>query len=160
MKGLFKWENIMGQKIKVISIVLGIVLLFIAAFPDISYGLIGVGNEPEPEKLEPRVLSSEVWLTAYSSSPDETDDTPFVTASGERVRDGIVAANFLPLGSAIQIPEIFGDRIFVVKDRMHSRKTDFVDVWMSSKQEAKEFGIHRTDILILHSPPIELSMVR
>src|SRR3989338_6396754 len=38
----------------------------------------------------------EVWVTAYSSSPDETDDTPFITASGGDVRDGVMAAYFLP----------------------------------------------------------------
>ena len=28
-------------------------------------------------------------ITAYSSSPNETDDTPFITASGRRVFDGL-----------------------------------------------------------------------
>ncbi|HNY97834.1 MAG TPA: hypothetical protein PKM84_01795, partial [Candidatus Pacearchaeota archaeon] len=35
-----------------------------------------------------------VIVTAYSSTPDQCDDTPFVTAAGNQVRDGIVAANF------------------------------------------------------------------
>ena len=29
----------------------------------------------------------ETYVTAYSSSVDETDSTPFITASGKRVRD-------------------------------------------------------------------------
>jgi len=72
------------------------------------------------------------------------------------VRDGIVAANFLPFGTEVRIPELFGDKVFVVKDRMHRRKTNFVDIWMPSKQLAKEFGIHQTDIEVLIEPPVSL----
>ena len=98
----------------------------------------------------------DIWITAYSSTPEETDDTPFITASGERVRDGIIAANFLPFGTEVRIPELFGDKVFVVKDRMHRRKTNFVDIWMPSKQLAIEFGIHQTDIEVLIEPPVSL----
>ena len=95
----------------------------------------------------------EVWLTAYSSTPEETDDTPFTTALGTKTRDGIVAANFLPFGTRVKIPDVFGDKIFVVEDRMHPRKTDFLDVWMPSKQDALNLGIRRTNIIVL--APIE-----
>lgn len=91
----------------------------------------------------------EVWITAYSSTPEETDDSPFVTASGSRVRDGILAANFLPFGAEVQIPETFGDKIFVVEDRMHHRKTNNIDVWMASKSEALEFGRQYATIVVL-----------
>ena len=50
-------------------------------------------------------------ITGYSSTPQETEDTPFLTASGKKVRDGIVANNFLPFGTKIKIPKIFGDKI-------------------------------------------------
>lgn len=92
----------------------------------------------------------EVWVTAYSSTPEETDDTPFITASGGSVRSGIVATNLLPFGTKVQIPEVFGDRVFVVEDRMHSRKTNFIDIWMPTKEEAVEFGIAYTEILVLN----------
>jgi 3D (Asp-Asp-Asp) domain-containing protein len=98
-----------------------------------------------------------VWVTAYSSTPEETDDTPFVTAWNTPVRDGIVATNLLPFGSKIRIPELFGDKIFTVEDRMHRRKTDFVDVWMGSKLEALEFGISRTNIEVIGEPEIVLA---
>ena len=65
------------------------------------------------------------------------------------VRNGIVATNLLPFNTRIKIPELFGDRIFIVEDRMHRRKTDFVDIWMETKNEAKKFGIARAEILIL-----------
>ncbi|MEK7566785.1 MAG: hypothetical protein AAB527_01470 [Patescibacteria group bacterium] len=98
-------------------------------------------------KKEPEYI--EVWLTAYSSTPDQTDSTPHITASNTKVRHGIVAANFLPLGTEIQIPEVFGDKVLVVEDRMHRRKTDFVDVWMPTRQDAKNFGIRRAKIIIV-----------
>ena len=94
-------------------------------------------------------VTRSVWITAYSSTPEETDDTPFITASMTQVRDGIVAANFLDFGTEIRIPRLFGDKVFVVEDRMHRRKKNFVDIWMPSKMEALEFGIHHTDIVIL-----------
>lgn len=93
-----------------------------------------------------------VWITAYSSSPDETDDTPNTTASQTRVRDGIVAANFLPFGTLIKIPEFFGDKIFVVEDRLHRRKKWVVDIWMPSKEEALEFGSYLTNIVVVQRP--------
>lgn len=88
-------------------------------------------------------------VTAYSSSRDETDDTPFETASLSHVRYGIVAANWLPLGTKLQIPEIFGDKIFVVEDRMNQRYPNRVDVWMPSKQKAKQFGKKTAEIVII-----------
>ena len=99
------------------------------------------------------IETREVWLTAYSSTPEETDDTPFTTALGTKTRDGIVATNFLPFGTRVKIPDVFGDKIFVVEDRMHPRKTDFLDVWMPSKQDALNLGIRRTNIVVL--APIE-----
>jgi len=92
--------------------------------------------------------SKRIWVivTGYSSDPLETDDTPFITASGSFVREGIVAANFLPFGTKIRIPVLFGDEVFVVEDRMNPRKRHQIDVWFPSKQEAINSGAHRTYI--------------
>jgi 3D (Asp-Asp-Asp) domain-containing protein len=92
-----------------------------------------------------------VLITAYSSTPEETDDTPFITASGSYVREGIVAANFLPFGARIKIPEIFGDQVFVVEDRLHERHNDRIDVWFPTKEKALRFGIKISEIEILSS---------
>ena len=93
----------------------------------------------------------EVVLTAYSSTLDQTDDSPFVTASNTRVRDGIVAANFLPFGTKIKIPDLFGDKIFVVEDRMHRRFNDRVDIWFSDRWSARQFGLQKAEIIVLES---------
>lgn len=94
-------------------------------------------------------LTYHVWVTAYSSTPEETDDTPFFTASGSRVREGVIAANFLPFGTKVTIPELFGDRVFTVEDRMHRRKNEFVDIWMPNKWDAEEFGIKRATLVVV-----------
>ena len=91
-----------------------------------------------------------VWVTAYSSSPEETDSTPLITASQTEVRDGVVAANFLPIGTQIMIPEFFGEKVFTVEDRMHRRKKNFVDIWMPSKEDAENFGIARATIVVVN----------
>lgn len=88
-------------------------------------------------------------LTAYSSTPDQTDDTPFITASNTHVRDGIVAANFLAFGTKVQIPEIFGDKVFTVEDRMAKKHSDKIDIWFPERQLAKKFGIQEANVIIL-----------
>jgi 3D (Asp-Asp-Asp) domain-containing protein len=96
---------------------------------------------------QPKIIN--VVVTAYSSCPWETNEDPFTTASGQHVRDGIVAANFLPFGAQIRIPEVYGNRVFEVQDRMHPRKSYHVDIWFSSKEGAINFGAHYTYIEIL-----------
>lgn len=81
-------------------------------------------------------------VTAYSSSVDECDRDPFTTASGEKVRDGIIAYNFLPFGAKVRFPEKFGDKIFTVVDRMAAYKGKYIaDIWMPSKTEAIQWGV-------------------
>ncbi|MEK7627296.1 MAG: hypothetical protein AAB397_01795 [Patescibacteria group bacterium] len=90
-----------------------------------------------------------VTITAYSSTPDQTDSTPFITAYNTFVRDGIVAANFLKFGTKIKIPRYFGDKIFTVEDRMHQRFSNRVDIWFPTRQDAKNFGVKITELVVL-----------
>ncbi len=93
-----------------------------------------------------------VVITAYSSSIWETDDSPFITAAGTWVRDGIVANNYLPMGTKIRIPELYGEKIFVVEDRMNRKQGNYhIDIWFPSYQAALNFGAKRTYIEILES---------
>src|SRR5579864_3310915 len=84
-------------------------------------------------------------ITAYSSSPDETDDTPFITANGTHVHDGIVATNILPFGTKVMMPALFGDKIFTVEDRMNRRIKNTMDIWMPSKRAALVFGVSHAE---------------
>lgn len=88
-------------------------------------------------------------ITAYSSSADETDSTPNITASGTRTRDGVVASNLFPIGTRVKIPELFGEKTLVVEDRMHDRFTDRIDVWMPSKWQALRFGKKQAEVEVV-----------
>jgi len=100
--------------------------------------------------IETAVRTKRITVTAYSSTPDQTDDSPFITASGAWVYDGIVASNFLPFGTKVRFPELFRDKIFTVDDKMHDRFADTrVDIWFSDRESAKEFGIKETIMEIL-----------
>ncbi len=86
-------------------------------------------------------------ITAYSSTEDQTDSTPFITASNKRVRDGIIATNGIPFGTKVRIvgvPELAG-KTFIVEDRMHRRKIGMADIWMDTTQKAKTFGVKGMD---------------
>ena len=94
-------------------------------------------------------IRKSIIVTAYSSTPDQTDSSPFITAMGSYVRDGIVAANFLKFGTKIRLPEIYGEKIFVVEDRMAKKNSHKVDVWMESRSVALQFGVKRLTLEIL-----------
>lgn len=108
--------------------------------------LIAVDNFQIPEVK--KVIK--VLATGYSSCPEETDESPLITASGNWVKEGIIANNLLPFGTEIRIPELYGDKIFVVEDRMHWRNSYYqIDIWFPSKEAAQNFGAKRTYIEVL-----------
>ncbi len=97
----------------------------------------------------PDISSGPLVITAYSSSPDETDNSPFITAAGTRTRDGIIAANFLSFGTRVKIPALYGEKVFVVEDRMAAHNGGKVDIWMPSKSLAIQFGVRKAEIVVL-----------
>lgn len=92
-------------------------------------------------------------ITAYNSESSQCDDTPCITANGFDVckhnTEDTIATNVLPFGTKIKIPSLFGDRVFVVRDRMNDRYTNRIDVWMRKKSHAKMFGIQYAEVEIL-----------
>jgi len=106
-------------------------------------------NELTPaDPADARYTTTRV-VTAYSSTPDQTDDTPFITANGTVVHDGIIAANWLKFGTRVRIPDMFGDKVFIVADRMNPRFDDRADIWMAERSDAVKFGIRRLAIEVL-----------
>jgi len=115
-------------------------------------------NSPAFLAIEDRVMDNnektykkiKVIVTAYSSTEWQTDDTPFITANGSTVREGIVANNMLPFGTEIKIPELYGNKVFTVEDRMHTRKGSYwVDIWFPTLEEAKAFGVKEAYVEVL-----------
>jgi 3D (Asp-Asp-Asp) domain-containing protein len=118
-----------------------IALIFASLF--ISPIVLAISINPETGKPTNQI---EVEITAYSSTKSQTDDTPFIAASGKKVYDGMVAANFLPFGTKIKIPELFGDKIFTVDDRMHQRFQNRIDIWYPTRSAAIGFGVQKATI--------------
>ena len=108
-------------------------------------------SNSNPSNPEPKVVQKlPVVVTAYSSTPWQTDSNPYITAAGTRVKDGIIANNLLPFGTKVKIPELYGDKVFVVEDRMSWKKGNYhVDIWFPTFWQAKNFGAKRTYIEIL-----------
>lgn len=100
-------------------------------------------KKEEPKKQKEMYVEA----TAYSSTVFECDSSPFITASGTKVHFGTLAANFLPFGTKVKIPDYFGDKIFVVEDRM--AYSNRIDIWMPSYKEAIQFGRKRVKIIIV-----------
>ncbi|MBE0597060.1 MAG: 3D domain-containing protein [Desulfuromonadales bacterium] len=103
-----------------------------------------------PVALE-RVRTLPVTLTAYSSTVDQCDSTPHITASQQSVRPGVIAVSDdlvkemgLRFGQKVLIP---GHGIFEVQDRMHSRWQRTVDIWISDRKAALLFGKRQGTLL-------------
>lgn len=168
-----KFMNYFNRKINIVAI--SVIFVFQMVFPHFTYAyvitnsgmrnsVVSIANSPQEIMFDaisndqkaklpqsaPRSAHKKVRvsMTAYSSTPGQTDSTPFITANGSHVKDGIVAANFLPFGTKVRIPEVFGDKVFSVEDRMNARYYYKIDVWMPTYEEAKNFGIKYVEVEI------------
>lgn len=94
---------------------------------------------------KPKITKMKLYVTAYSSTREQTDDTPCIAASGYDLcahnKENVVACNFLPLGTKVKIPQFDPDTIYTVVDRMHERFNSRVDIWMTSSAKAHQFGL-------------------
>lgn len=88
-------------------------------------------------------------ITAYTSSPDETDDTPFITASGARTGRGTIACPpKYDFGTQVEIE----GRQYTCEDRMNRRyhSQERFDIWVETKSEAYKWGIKEVEIKITY----------
>ncbi|MDD2785734.1 MAG: hypothetical protein PHS79_02455 [Patescibacteria group bacterium] len=122
-----------------------ITLIIIPMLPGVRF--VWPGDDSHIAKKPTRVVM--VAATAYSSAPEQTDDTPCVTSTGFDVCENYalygatntIAANFLPVHTVVKIPDLYGDKTFVVRDRMNDRFTNRIDLWMPTRPQAVRFGI-------------------
>jgi len=111
------------------------------------------GHLPKNKGLEAKYSVNTV-LTAYNSDIGQTDDSPCITANGFNLcmhgQEDTVAVNGMKMGTKVRFPELFGNKVFVVRDRMNARyNSSRVDVWMLSKADAKNFGVKMTKMEVL-----------
>lgn len=107
--------------------------------------------------------------TAYGPSKLQTDSTPCQTAADTPVRPGVVAANFLPFGTLLNIHGVKGvnnkdgiwidkdgkPRVFIVEDRMNKRFPRRVDFWFPNTSDALFFGRQKNlkIVVVGYGPP-------
>lgn len=90
---------------------------------------IAIEEEPEWKVAE---------FSAYTASADETDSSPLIMASGKMVYLGAIACpRSMKLGTVIELKN--GEQ-YTCEDRMHARYQNHFDIFMTTKQEAKNFG--------------------
>jgi len=100
-----------------------------------------------PHAYPKRVVRAVV--TAYNPVPEQTDSTPHITASGERVREGIVACPvWLEFGTIIEID----GKLYECQDRMHPKYwyQNRFDILMWDYWEARRFGRRIKEVKIYH----------
>jgi 3D (Asp-Asp-Asp) domain-containing protein len=90
-------------------------------------------------------------VTAYwegSCGKDKGDKTYGITASGERVRDGICAASKdIAMGTRIYIPAM--DKMYIVKDRGGAITKGKLDLYMDGADKCYDFGRQELEVYVL-----------
>ena len=95
----------------------------------------------------PQISSVKAQITAYTSSEEETDEEPLISASGREVFRGMAACpEWLAFGTEI---EIEGKRYWCF-DRMAKRFRDghYFDIWHPNTASAKEYGRQTKEVFI------------
>jgi 3D (Asp-Asp-Asp) domain-containing protein len=99
------------------------------------------------------LMSIEVTATAYTSSPGETDSTPFLAAWGNTLKPGMksiaVSRDLLKLGltnnKKVRIEGLEGD--YIVLDKMNKRWKKKIDIYMGTDvKKAREWGKKKVTI--------------
>ena len=91
-------------------------------------------------------LLGNMSITSYRSVPEQTDSTPFITASGSHVSPyGVALSRELLDRWGGQVK--YGDTVYiegfglkVVNDTMHPRHKNHVDIWVPTYKAEKERG--------------------
>jgi 3D (Asp-Asp-Asp) domain-containing protein len=95
------------------------------------------------------VFRVSITVTGYSSTPDQTDASPLMTAMNTTVHPGILALSrdllreFTP-GAPFRfgdIVELEGVGVFTVEDTMNPRFTKRADIWFGSREAAQRWGL-------------------
>ena len=98
--------------------------------------------------------AKKVVLTAYNSLKNQTDDTPFITASGSRTSFKTLAltqdlvTNYLSDDDSLIDGISFGDTVhivivksFIVEDVKNKRYLQGGDIWTKNYADAMKFGV-------------------
>ena len=85
-------------------------------------------------------------VTAYTSLPHLTDSSPEITASNQKVREGIVANNCLEFGTKVKIE----GKGYEVQDRMNKRYScEHWDIWFPDEKSAINWGVKKLVVYVV-----------
>jgi len=109
--------------------------------------------------------------TAYNSEAAQTDSTPFVTATGAATAPGVIAVSrdlldrHIPYGSLVRLRDLGTYRgnyspgafqgvleaqdLFIVEDTLHRRKTQQIDIWFETLEEALAWGVRQVELEVV-----------
>lgn len=115
---------------------------------------------PDPCTLEDVWCEGEGTLRtvyAYTSTVEETDETPCIAADGTdicHIDHAVCAANFVPFGTILEIQGAmdvgFYPHTCVVHDRMNARYPEAVDVYFGTdRTAAMNFGVQHLLVKII-----------
>jgi 3D (Asp-Asp-Asp) domain-containing protein len=122
------------------ALVLTVAALAAAGRPAAADVHLSIGQTAIVDGPSPGATRFRATVTAYSSSPDETWGDGFITASGRRVFEGLVAC---PRQFAFGTQFRIAGRIYACFDRLHRKYDHRFDIWMTSKELARAFGKRR-----------------
>ncbi len=104
------------------------------------------------QQLKKYTTPSEVTVYAYNPHINQCDSTPFITASMEKVKPGMVAVSHdlweqgWTFGKKIYIKNI---GVFRIADFMNTRHKTSIDIFMWQKKDAIKFGIQQTKACLI-----------
>lgn len=88
-------------------------------------------------------------VSAYNADPNQTDDSPCITASGYNLcqRGGrVVANNCFAFGTKVEI----AGYVYEVQDRMNARyDCDHFDIYLEKYEDAKKWGRRRIEVTVI-----------
>jgi 3D (Asp-Asp-Asp) domain-containing protein len=93
----------------------------------------------EPPLSQPAFREVRAEVSAYTSSVDETDSTPFTTASGAPTGHGTLACpSKYAFGTKVEI----AGKVYTCQDRMAQRyrNREVFDMWTPTKKVAYQWG--------------------
>ncbi|WP_274475516.1 3D domain-containing protein [Mangrovimonas aestuarii] len=119
----------------------------------IVFGLVDYVEAPRKTSDTVKWKSIEVMASAYNSVESQTNEKPNLSAWGDTISPGdkIIAVSRdlidLGLGHNTKVKIEGFDGVYLVKDKMHSRWTKHIDIYMGNNvDKAKEWGRRKVTI--------------
>jgi len=100
------------------------------------------------EPVAPASVRLQASVSAFTSSVEETDDTPNITASGTHVHSKTAACpTRYPFGTRIRV----AGKEYICEDRMNARyrEGNYFDLWMSDRSSAIQWGRRTVEVEVL-----------